>query len=94
MCIAINIVKPHGVPTPREPNNAHKTRPKHGGYKGNTAAANNDGKEGFTVRFGCRQENLAAGPTNNPHNGAPQTDPGLLDQGDVPTEGGQVSPPL
>ena len=94
MRAAMNIVKPHRVPTPGIPNHAHKAGPQHGGDGGDTATAHNDGEEAVAIRFWCRQDDLTTSPTDIPQDGTPQTDPGLLDQCNVPTKGRKIGPTL
>ena len=90
MSIAINIVKPHRVPTPGVPNHAHEAGPQHRGDGGDTATAHHDGEKAAAIRFGGRQDDLTTSPTDIPQDRAPQSDPGLLDKSNVPTEGRKV----
>ena len=92
--IAIDIVQPHRVPTPGVPDHTHEPGPKHRWNGGGAATTDNDGKEAVAIMIGGRQDNLTTSPTDIPQYGAPQTDTGLLYQGDVPTEGRKVSPTL
>ena len=94
MRIAIDIVKSHGVPTPREPHHTHEAGPQNGWDKGDTATAHNDGEEASAVRVSGRQENLTACLSDIPQDGTPHPDTGLLYQRNVPTKDGQVGPTL
>ena len=94
MCVAINIVKPHRVTTPGVPNHSHEAGPQHRGDGRDAATAYNDGKEAAAIKFGGRQDDLTTSPTDIPQDRAPQTDPGLLDKSNVPTEGRKVGPTL
>ena len=94
MSITVNIVQPEWVATPREPNDAHEPRTQDRWDHGDASPSNKDGEEANAIRACFGQEYLAAGLADDPQDGAAQPDPSLLDQGDVPSEGGQVDPSL
>ena len=94
MGIAIDVVQPHRVATPGVPDNTHKPGTQHRGNGNNAATTDDDGKEAVAIQVGGRQDDLTTSPPDLSQNGAPLTDPGLLDQSDVPLERSQVCPTL
>ena len=92
--IAVKIVQPHGIHTPREPHYAHEAGSQDGWNQGDTAPTHNDGEEAGAVRVRFRQEDLAACLADGPKNGTPVPDPGLLYQRDAPAKDSQVGPSL
>ena len=66
MCVAISIIKPHRVTTPRVPNHSHEAGPQHRGDGRDAATAYNDGKEAAAIKFGGRQDDLTTSPTDIP----------------------------
>ena len=94
VCIAIHFVQPDGVPATREPHYTHEPRAQNWWDQGDTASTHNDGEEAVAVLVGLGQEDLTASLADDPKDGTPFPDPGLLNQSDIPAKGRQVGPTL
>jgi hypothetical protein len=88
----IKVVEAAWIATSVIPNHRHGPRVAGNIERSDATTADNDGKEGGAIFVRSGQEDLASGPSNVTNYRAVGKDPGLLNEGNVPSEIGHVSP--